>query len=257
MMEKKKNRNEIVALSLIGTFSFAVVIVAFFFAGILIKKWCSLKNTTACTAEAKCDSKSKLNSDNNDEKYLISYQYEANRPDILNKGKWVEYTRKWWYEWLITKFVFVMLAVTEKYGSQYQGDQNEKSQQFPFHSPTESKTMKGILHEAVSNDNQKSTIPSLFDSSKVHLPISNRLSTNWKAAWRMRGKGRYFKLCHRFEFRNNASFLTLCTKVSFYLGFQYWLFKPSLEGSGEGTFTSSLKPHLCQIEFNHTIRKWK
>lgn len=85
MSEQMKDRNEVRTLSLIATFSFAMVASGLFLTIILIKKSGILKPQTNDTIKKKYNSKPNL--DDNDEKYLISLQCESNKPDILNKGK--------------------------------------------------------------------------------------------------------------------------------------------------------------------------
>lgn len=91
MFEQKKTQKEIIALSLIVTFSFAVALTGSFFTILLVKRWCMVRRTSSCT-QSKHKTKVKLNTDNNDEKFIISYQLKTNKPDILNKGNAIFFT---------------------------------------------------------------------------------------------------------------------------------------------------------------------
>lgn len=86
MSEQTKTQKEMIALTLIVTFAFAVAATAFFFIVLLVKRWCSLRRASHSCAQSKHKTKLKSNADNNDEKFIISYQLQTDKPDILNKG---------------------------------------------------------------------------------------------------------------------------------------------------------------------------
>ncbi|XP_065222529.1 synaptogenesis protein syg-2-like isoform X2 [Planococcus citri] len=85
MSQQKKTQKEMIALSIIVTFFLAVTATASFFIVFLVKRSCILKQTSSCTQSKHNKAKLKLNTDNTDEKFIISYQLKTNKPDILNK----------------------------------------------------------------------------------------------------------------------------------------------------------------------------
>ena len=82
--ENKKMVKDIISLIMIG--SIAVVFVTSSLIIVLVKKWCSLRKSIGCDREIKT-TLTKINGDANEEQYLISYQFNDEKPDILNRGK--------------------------------------------------------------------------------------------------------------------------------------------------------------------------